>query len=149
MAIRARISANLDNVITVETKPKVNIKDNRGSFDPKGRPYDGSMLDHMGVPQEEARTTLMRMASQNPDGLAVPKDLPVQDLLSFLRLPNNPGHSVELTYRNRVRSPLTAIRAWCVECKGFSPKAVAKCDAVSCPYWALRMGRNAHYGKSK
>lgn len=45
-------------------------------------------------------------------------------------------------------SPISAIRAKCVDCCGGSPGEVRKCTAVSCPLWPMRMGRNPFYGQS-
>jgi hypothetical protein len=40
-----------------------------------------------------------------------------------------------------VRSPMKAIRAFCLDCAGGIPAEVRKCAAVRCPLWPLRMGR--------
>src|SRR4051812_46515037 len=42
-----------------------------------------------------------------------PVDVPIQDMLRMLKVCDN-GDDIEKRYRDRVRSPLTAIRAWCV-----------------------------------
>lgn len=39
------------------------------------------------------------------------------------------------------RTPMKAIRAFCLACVGDAPAEVRKCVAVSCPLWPLRMGR--------
>lgn len=149
MAIRSRISkdANVESV-TANVISKVNINDSRGTADPKRDAYAGSTLDRMGVPEDMARPVVKGMAYNSSNGLAHPKDLPVQDLLSFARIMDNPGWNVEYTYRKRVRSPLTGIRGFCVvTCQSGSPKAVQQCAAMSCPLWAHRMGSNPHHGK--
>ena len=38
------------------------------------------------------------------------------------------------------RSPLKAIRAFCVECQGDSFQAVAECRDLACPFYAYRNG---------
>jgi hypothetical protein len=38
------------------------------------------------------------------------------------------------------RSPMKAIRAYCLVCAG-RPAEVRKCVAIHCPLWLLRMGR--------
>jgi|PlaIllAssembly_1097288.scaffolds.fasta_scaffold09608_5 hypothetical protein len=45
-------------------------------------------------------------------------------------------------YKKRIRSPLTAIRAKCVECMGGHMREVADCTATDCPLYAFRMGKN-------
>lgn len=42
----------------------------------------------------------------------------------------------------RVRSPLTAIRAFCVTCMGGYVDHIPGCTAPKCPLFAYRMGRN-------
>jgi predicted aldo/keto reductase-like oxidoreductase len=147
--IRSRISSTIphDNVITVSPVARVDLNDARGTVDPKSNPYENSVLDTMHVPQEIARVVGCTIALECSDGIGVPSNMPVRDLLSFARMMNNPGDNIEYTYRQRLRSPLTAVRAFCIECKGGSPKAVTQCSAVECPFWGLRMGKNAHYGK--
>lgn len=39
-------------------------------------------------------------------------------------------------------SPVKAIRAWCLECEGGSPKAVRLCSNDKCHLYLYRMGRN-------
>jgi len=39
-------------------------------------------------------------------------------------------------------SPLTAIRAFCLECVGFNHAEVSKCKSKDCPLWYFRMKRN-------
>lgn len=151
MAIRGSISTNarpVENVYTGSPIGKINLKDRRGTADPRKNAYEGSRADQRGIPEEHARSFIMAVANESPDGIGVPKDHPVQDVLSFVRMGYNPGWGAEHTYRQRVRSPLTAIRGFCVvTCQSGSAKAVSNCGNVSCPFWAMRMGRNGHYGK--
>jgi hypothetical protein len=147
MAIRRRVSG--DQVLTpanvieqqeAQARLATRAADTRGIFDPKKDPYPGSTPDTMGIEREDAREVMMALSygGDQPE----PNAMRVQDILVNLRMMNNPGDSVERTYRTRIASPLTGIRAFCVECKGGSPRGVAKCDMVSCPLWSFRMGRN-------
>jgi len=76
-------------------------------------------------------------------GLPRPNKMPVADLLDMVRSPNV-SDNVETAYRNRVKSPLTAIRAYCVLCAGGSPKAATQCSCITCPLWLFRTGRNPY-----
>lgn len=74
-----------------------------------------------------------------------PKSVPVQELLSNVQCPSGFDPMLD-KYRKRITSPLTAIRAICVECAG-GISAVRQCGIVSCPNWAFRMGHNPFFGK--
>lgn len=152
MPIRRRISADQEltpaNVIEQREAAErlaVRAADDRGIFDPTTDPFPGCYLDVQCVPREHAREIALGMA--HADGVAEPKQMQTQDLLAMVRLPNNPSDSVERKYRDRIRSPMTGIRAFCVECQGGSPRAVSNCDKLSCPLWAFRMGRNRFRNK--
>lgn len=43
----------------------------------------------------------------------------------------------------RVRNPLTAVRAFCVNCMGGYVNLVPGCTAPQCPLFAFRMGKNS------
>lgn len=45
-------------------------------------------------------------------------------------------------YIDRIHSPVTAIRAMCVECMGGMVRAIKVCPSTGCPLWAFRMGVN-------
>jgi hypothetical protein len=77
-----------------------------------------------------------------------PTDIPlsVADRFKLLRTPYDISTATEQRYRNRVRNRQTAITAFCVTCAG-SRKGVTECDAVTCPLWAFRFGRNPYRGK--
>lgn len=121
--------------------------DERGVFDPKRDPFDGSIVGYFAGPDPDARAmrnVLPVAFNAGQKGLQHRgDDIPVQDALAFVRIMDNPGENVEMTYRNRVRSPLTGIRGFCVHtCKAGSPKAVGRCDKLSCPLWPFRMGKH-------
>jgi hypothetical protein len=52
------------------------------------------------------------------------------------------GDRIEAKYRARAKSPLKAIRAFCVICMGCYPREVAKCTARQCVLYPFRFGRN-------
>lgn len=65
--------------------------------------------------------------------------------------PDETAHVVE-RYKERVKSPITAIRAFCISCMGGYVKEVNKCTAKGCPLYPLRLGVNvfsAKYGKPR
>ncbi len=65
--------------------------------------------------------------------------------------PDETAHVVE-RYHERVKSPITAIRSFCVSCMGGYVKEVKNCTAPSCPLYPLRLGVNvfsAKYGKPR
>jgi hypothetical protein len=44
--------------------------------------------------------------------------------------------------RRRIRSPLTAVRAFCVECMGGYLQLIPSCPSQRCPLHPYRMGKN-------
>jgi hypothetical protein len=114
--------------------------DSRGTFNPANDPYPGSVPEAMGVPANLVGS-VMRFGSFVGDN-PLPIEMRVQDLLLALRQPYDATSAVERTYRERIRSPLTAIRAFCVLCAG-GPKLATACDKIECPLWAFHRGRNA------
>lgn len=65
--------------------------------------------------------------------------------------PDETAHVTE-RYQERVKSPITAIRAFCVSCMGGYVQEVKKCTADGCPLYPLRLGVNvfsAKYGKPR
>ena len=51
--------------------------------------------------------------------------------------------------RHTKRSPLKAIRAFCVECQGDSFQAVSECKDTACPFYAYRSGDALPAGQHK
>ena len=51
-------------------------------------------------------------------------------------------------YCDRVKNPLTAIRAFCVSCMGGYVKEIKTCSATSCPLYPFRFGSNPLHGLS-
>lgn len=66
--------------------------------------------------------------------------------MEIAQSPINKDH-VENKYKEKVRSPLTGVRAFCVKCQGGTISFVRDCAAVSCPLWPFRMGNNPFFGK--
>jgi hypothetical protein len=52
-------------------------------------------------------------------------------------------------YKDRVKNPLTAIRANCVECSGGSLKEVSTCRITTCALHPFRMGVNPLHKKAR
>jgi hypothetical protein len=141
MAIRKRFE---DVVQLTEDEYKAEQAGHKFTIDPGKDPFPGSTADNMGIPREMARSVLGAFAYMYKPQL--PSQMATQDLLAQLRLSDNPDPT-EQRYRDRIRSPLTGIRAFCVTCQGGSPKAVGQCDVVSCPLWPFRLGQNSFYGR--
>lgn len=103
------------------------------------------IIDKIGIPKGKERVVLAHLAYNNFQ-LPVPKEMDVTDLLTLVRS-KQWGDNVEGFYRDRIRSPLTGIRAFCVFCKGGSPKEATECGEVTCPLWSFRTGKNPFHGK--
>ena len=43
-----------------------------------------------------------------------------------------------------ITTPLKAVRLKCLECAGYRPSQVRKCDSKDCPLYFYRMGHNPH-----
>lgn len=41
-------------------------------------------------------------------------------------------------------TPLSAIKAFCVDCLGGQPKLVKGCTSINCPLWPYRTGHNTN-----
>lgn len=52
-------------------------------------------------------------------------------------------------YKAKVTSPLSGIRAKCVECQGGQVQAVNRCKAKSCPLWLFREGGNPFHKRNR
>lgn len=51
-------------------------------------------------------------------------------------------------YKDKADSPLSCIRAFCVECMGGQPRYVSTCPSVGCSLHPLRMGTNPFHGSA-
>ena len=132
-----------DNVIPISR-----ADDARGTFNRRNDPFPGSAIAHLtGGKREVAGAVSRHIAYTQPETVQYPNEMRVQDLLAQVRIPYEPRDESEKAYRARIRSPLTAIRAWCVNSQGGSPAAVKACDVMECPFWPFRMGRNSFRGR--
>lgn len=79
-----------------------------------------------------------------------PKDEDVAKLLAGVQHVQNTDEfaRIESFYRSRIRSPLTAIRAFMVLAEG-GPKKANDDTGTANPLWAFRNGTNPFYGKFK
>lgn len=103
-----------------------------------------STFERLGIP--EGRVRLVSLVSACTFGVDDPKKLRVEDVLAMVRAPNWHDNA-ETFYRERIKSPLTGIRAFCVFCSGGSPKAANACPKTDCSLWAFRTGKNPFFGK--
>jgi len=74
-----------------------------------------------------------------------PKSVPTDDLLFIVH--SGRGDAVVNKYRERIRSPLTGIRAFCAECMGGSVSLIRECASTNCPIYPFRMGNNPFFGR--
>jgi len=119
--------------------------------DPRKRPnitksdqYSGSSYDKLGIPKDKAASIIgaMTYIEAHNDTAILPHEQYTQDLLAQLRISHN-NSDLEDRYRERIRSPLTGVRGYCVtQCEAGGVKAVSECGSVDCPLWAFRMGQN-------
>lgn len=64
----------------------------------------------------------------------------------------SPEESQEVTiqrYKDRIRNPMTAIRAFCIACMGGYMSEVSKCTAPECALYQFRMGSNPFHTRKK
>lgn len=141
MGIRRRLEGVVE---LTQEEYKAEQAGHKFTVDPSKDPFPGSTADNMKIPREIARGVLGALAYMYKPQL--PGEMATQDLLSQVRMADNPDPT-EQRYRDRIRSPLTGIRAFCVTCSGGSPRAAGQCDVVSCPLWPFRLGQNSFYGR--
>lgn len=106
-------------------------------------------IDTTATPVMIAEDRLAAYVAGNRGTTPHPKDVDPASLLRAIQY--NPNEHldfgpIEGFYRNRVRSPLTGIRAFCVMCMD-GPRKANDCETVTCPLWPFRKGSNAYYGK--
>lgn len=106
-----------------------------------------------GEPNAPSEKHLRRMAAAIIHGGKHPKDVPIPDLIYMIRgCPSlvNIGTtetSIKQKSVDRVKGPLTAIRAYCIDCMGGSTTMVRDCTDNRCAHWPFRMGNNPFFGK--
>lgn len=56
----------------------------------------------------------------------------------------NSGNMTKDAQRTEIRSPVKAIRAYCLNCGDGTAHEVRRCDRKKCPLWAFRFGKNPY-----
>jgi hypothetical protein len=87
--------------------------------------------------QKQYRLVEYRLSWQGAD----PKELDFGELKEVCNQPLYADPLVD-KYRARIKSPATAIRAFCIDCQGSSIAAVKDCTELTCPLWNFRMGKD-------
>lgn len=100
-----------------------------------------------GVPEQHRRVVAMH-AMYCTKNVPAPKQMEVAELLALAQSAYEPGNHIEQAYRNRIRSPLTGIRAFCVMCAN-GPKAASDCKSTTCALWPFRRGTNPFFNRLK
>lgn len=74
-----------------------------------------------------------------------PKEIPIEDLRIIAKL----GADDPLNTKpfERIKSPTSAIRGFCLNCQGGSMSGVRNCTAVHCVLFPFRMGSNPFFGR--
>jgi hypothetical protein len=151
MAIRKRFSAGKTEEVSDEVNLlKLRAGDSRGVFNPASDPTPGSIVERtaMGAEPHQRRSIVRAVAhSASQQGKQHdPRDMRVQDLLALVRIPEDNNSSIEDRYRDRINSPLSAIRAKCLDCQAYSVNDIRECYRVDCALWPFRMGTNGLRG---
>jgi hypothetical protein len=139
MAIRKRFSAGKTEEVSDEVNLlKLRAGDSRGVFNPASDPTPGSIVERtaMGAEPHQRRSIVRAVAhSASQQGKQHdPRDMRVQDLLALVRIPEDNN------------SPLSAIRAKCLDCQAYSVNDIRECYRVDCALWPFRMGTNGLRG---
>ncbi len=136
MPIRKRTFSPVVETVTEET---VNVP----AVEPE-------ISDELSSEEVEAHRLIM-FVQGNEGSQPHPRDEPTAKMLALVQTVqnvNDPFGRQEAFYRNRIRSPLTGIRAFCVMCMG-GAKAASACTSTQCPLWSFKNGKNAFFGKIK
>jgi hypothetical protein len=75
-----------------------------------------------------------------------PKSLNYDQMLEILGMQPSSDTAMDTKYREKIKSPITAIRAFCISCQGDIP-GVNDCATFNCPFWPFRMGKNPFFRK--
>lgn len=73
-----------------------------------------------------------------------PKEINTKDLLAVARSYFG-SDDIERKYKKKIRSPLTAVRSFCIDCMGGSMVGVRECTSCNCPLWPFRLGKNPFF----
>lgn len=74
-----------------------------------------------------------------------PGDIPYEDLKLITSLSTD--DAMRPKYAERIKNPVTGIRAFCFNCQGNDISGVRNCTNVVCPLFPFRMGKNVFSGK--
>ncbi len=138
MPIKKRITVP---VIDYSEKPKANWFENVGEPKPK-KP----LPDKAVIPPDATPSLVRRIGYVLEDEILT---LNVNDMLTAVRTPRNPGLTTELRARARIKNRGTAITAMCMDCQGQSRKRVTECTTTDCPLWGFRFGSDPMRGMKK
>ncbi len=89
----------------------------------------------------EYRKQLIRAVYHDTD----PKEIPASDLKIMMY--HTSDDFKETKYFERAKSPITAVRAYCMNCQSHSIASVRNCTNAVCALFPFRMGNNPFYGK--
>ncbi len=113
--------------------------------------YNNADFDEQYLLEPEIRRSATRVLYAGVD----PKTIPTGDLLYISkRCPplvniGATSNSIAQKYADRIKGPLTGLRAYCVDCQGGVPLMVRECANMQCPHWPFRLGFNPFFGKLK
>lgn len=104
--------------------------------------------------EEETQTTATRKRRvRAPAAAAVPevKEEPAVELISAKVVENHARDqdAIVRKYTERAKSPLTAIRAMCVQCMGGYIAEIRRCVDSDCALHAFRDGKNPYHKLAK
>lgn len=74
-----------------------------------------------------------------------PKEIPTEDL----RIISNYSSDffMDTKYAEKIKSPVTAVRAFCFNCQGGTVSFIRNCTNSNCVLFPFRMGSNPFYGR--
>jgi hypothetical protein len=72
-----------------------------------------------------------------------------EEVVAHQEQPEDDTMRIVRKYKERVNSPISAIRSHCVECCGGAVRSIESCPATDCSLWPLRMGVNVFDARHK
>lgn len=102
------------------------------------------------APQPARPGPVRRVPVKNPDSLrdALRAALPPRDKWERITDGTSPTDTIK-RYHDKIRNPMTAIRAKCVDCCCGQLKEVALCPSTKCALYPFRMGVNPLHKRTK
>jgi hypothetical protein len=86
-----------------------------------------------------------RLACRAVYGTTDPSDIPFEDLKIITSLATSDPMATK--YAEKIKSPVTGIRAFCYDCQGNDIAGVRNCTNSICVLFPFRMGKNVFFGK--